>query len=127
MNDLPDLSHLTEEERNKILTVLNRDEKLQQKQSSTLVQLKQEIDIIECNSLDIPSEHVETATVCIRCKESFGYFYFYNQGDFCPKCHYKVCQKCQVYQLDIQTRWLCILCHKQKYVKRIYLKFRDTF
>lgn len=109
---LPDLSHLTLDERKKILDVLNRDEILQKKQNDKLSRLRQEIDILESKSIDLPTEHIENANICVRCKQSFGYFYFYNQGDFCPKCQYKVCQKCQVYQLDIRNKWLCILCHK---------------
>ncbi len=111
---LPDLSHLTEDERKKILSVLSRDDILQKKQAEQISLLRHEIDILESKSIDLPSEHVKSATICVRCKQSFGYSYFYNQGDFCPKCKYKVCQKCQVFQLDLTTKWLCILCHKYK-------------
>lgn len=90
-------------------------------------QLKQEIDLLESRSVDMPSEHIENATNCARCLQAFGYFF--NTGELCPQCGYKVCQSCRVNQAERsgmffirstvttdKPDWLCILCHKYKYV-----------
>lgn len=117
--DLPDsidLSYLTEDERRKISEVLNRDDSLRKKQSEKNIKLKQEIDIIEANSLDIPTNLIATASNCVRCRQVFGYFF--NTGEFCQQCAFKVCQKCKVVQIEngaqskTKPSWLCILCHK---------------
>ncbi|CAF0769806.1 unnamed protein product [Brachionus calyciflorus] len=122
MNDdacLPDLSFLSDAEKSKIIEVLNRDEQLRRKQTEKYLKLKQEIDLIESKSIDIPTDHIQTANVCVRCRQTFGYFF--NTGEFCHQCGFKVCQKCQVNQVENgflfknnsnKAVCLCILCHK---------------
>lgn len=78
--------------------------------------LRAEIDEIEAKSLDIPAEHVDSAKMCVRCRDAFGYFF--NKGALCPKCGFKVCSNCRVNQVDTgisSVSWLCILCHKYKF------------
>ena len=82
--------------------------------------LRQEIEQLESESVDIPNEHKKTANFCIRCKEnfSFGFNYFYysllGQAEICPKCNHKVCTKCKVFENNnIEYKWVCKLCHKK--------------
>lgn len=140
-SEIPDLSFLDDVERAKIIEVLNRDQLLRRKQTEkylynnikkkikfffykiSLRKLKQEIELIESKSIDIPSDHIQTATVCVRCRQSFGYFF--NKGEFCKQCGFKVCQRCRIDQVgsgfmssqknEDKILWLCILCHKYKY------------
>ena len=109
----PDLTFLNEYERLKIIEVLRRDEILRKKQSDQIAKLKQEIDLLESRSIDIPSEHIESAKNCSRCKSLFGYFF--NTGEFCAQCGFKVCQKCKADCKVFEDNFLrCVLCFKYK-------------
>ena len=91
--------------------------------------LREEIELLESKSVDIPTEHIQSATICVRCKQKFGYFI--DKGEMCPKCNYKVCSKCQVnrnqdwfmFSNSKNQKWLCILCYKHKYLIWVWYFF----
>ncbi len=94
--------------------------------SKNLRALKQELDYIESNSIDIPRDHLETANVCSRCRQPFsrsffGLSSFFKTNEFCDQCGFKVCQKCKIKQnFDFNKNsgsksiWLCTYCDKFK-------------
>jgi hypothetical protein len=86
---------------------------------SKIRKLKEEINLIESISISIPNRSL--ALFCARCNSNFGYFF--NNGEICPKCKNKICQKCKIYQIENgfslfkskkEKSWLCVLCHKYK-------------
>ena len=83
---------------------------------SKIRKLKEEINLIESISISR-----SLALFCARCNSNFGYFF--NNGEICPKCKNKICQKCKIYQIENgfslfkskkEKSWLCVLCHKYK-------------
>ena len=118
-----ELSQLSEIERKQITAVIQRDTDLRNNylKQDRIKKLRQEIDLIEAESVDIPLEHVKTANFCSRCKTSFvhglGFMYYslLGQADSCPKCKLKVCFQCRVNQNQYagnEYKWVCKLCDK---------------
>ncbi|XP_038059800.1 uncharacterized protein LOC119730824 isoform X2 [Patiria miniata] len=106
---LIDLQHLSEEERNIIFSVLDRDEQLRQHDQERVKMLKNELHDLRKKGAVNAADENDNARVCIRCREPLGLLF--NTGDSCPKCQHKVCKACQV-TLPSGTRWLCSVCHK---------------
>ncbi|XP_038059801.1 uncharacterized protein LOC119730824 isoform X3 [Patiria miniata] len=110
---LIDLQHLSEEERNIIFSVLDRDEQLRQHDQERVKKrsrmLKNELHDLRKKGAVNAADENDNARVCIRCREPLGLLF--NTGDSCPKCQHKVCKACQV-TLPSGTRWLCSVCHK---------------
>jgi hypothetical protein len=121
--NLPDLSGLKENEKQHILNVLLRDEKLRDKHLSRFGyvfiyelyqyqiffqlfrQLRKEVAELE------QQPQAPSASVCALCKTPFGVIF--NTGATCPKCDAKVCKQCRLMYNVHDNGWLCQLCCKQ--------------
>jgi hypothetical protein len=121
-----ELSKLSDIERKQIAAVIQRDTDLRNNylKQDRIKKLRQEIDLIEAESVDIPLEHIKTANFCSRCKKSFmhgfGFIYYswLGQADSCPKCNLKICFQCRVNQNQSdgsEHKWVCKLCDKYMY------------
>ncbi|XP_076466511.1 LOW QUALITY PROTEIN: uncharacterized protein LOC143297868 [Babylonia areolata] len=112
MEQLPDLESLSEEERNLILSVLQRDEEQRLGQQSRASELKQEIHQLRMKS--VLRDGDDLSKMCARCKTPFGFFF--NTGDVCPVCRFRVCKECRENRIDSQG-WLCTLCFKENQLR----------
>ncbi|XP_022104457.1 synaptotagmin-like protein 4 isoform X8 [Acanthaster planci] len=115
---LINLEHLSEEERNIILLVLERDEQLRQHDQERVKKrartLKNELYELRRKGAVKAADENDNTRACIRCREPLGLLF--NTGDSCPKCQHKVCKACQVI-LPSGTRWLCTVCHKNMQIQ----------
>lgn len=102
-----DLSHLTDEERNKVLEVLQRDEHLRESEQKRVRNLKDEVKNLRLKGT-IREGRSATRT-CARCRESFGIIF--NTGSVCAKCQHRVCKKCQ--ESVSPGKWICVFCFRQ--------------
>eukprot|EP00058_Branchiostoma_floridae_P027109 XP_002612600.1 hypothetical protein BRAFLDRAFT_219568 [Branchiostoma floridae] len=108
-----DLSHLSEEEKEKILQVLQRDEDLRKVEERRITKLKQEFQEVKKKSAVKPAEVQNSEKNCSRCQTAFGFFF--DTGNPCPQCQHKVCNSCREFTTPKKDKWLCALCNKQRY------------
>ncbi|XP_040285971.1 regulating synaptic membrane exocytosis protein 1 [Bufo bufo] len=98
MSDLPDLSHLTEDERNTIMAVMNRQKEEEEKEEAMLKRLhqqfesyKEQIKKIGEDTHRYPGEHKDDAPTCGIChKTKFAD----GCGHLCSYCRTKFCARC---------------------------------
>ncbi|XP_069830710.1 regulating synaptic membrane exocytosis protein 1 isoform X9 [Dendropsophus ebraccatus] len=98
MSDLPDLSHLTEDERNTIMAVMNRQKEEEEKEEAMLKRLhqqfesyKEQIRKIGEDTRRYPGEHKDDAPTCGIChKTKFAD----GCGHLCSYCRTKFCARC---------------------------------
>ncbi|XP_035686926.1 synaptotagmin-like protein 4 isoform X8 [Branchiostoma floridae] len=125
-----DLSHLSEEEKEKILQVLQRDEDLRKVEERRITRrkselgseledadskLKQEFQEVKKKSAVKPAEVQNSEKNCSRCQTAFGFFF--DTGNPCPQCQHKVCNSCREFTTPKKDKWLCALCNKQRLLK----------
>ncbi|OCT78359.1 hypothetical protein XELAEV_18029468mg [Xenopus laevis] len=130
MNDLPDLSHLTEEERTIIMAVMDRQKQEEEKEEVTLKRLhqqfesyKEQIRKIDEDTRHYPGEHKDDAPTCGIChKTKFAD----GCGHLCSYCRTKFCARCggRVSLRSNNVMWVCNLCRKQQ---EILTKSGDWF
>ncbi|XP_070567394.1 synaptotagmin-like protein 5 isoform X2 [Ptychodera flava] len=109
-----DLSHLTDEEKKKILEVLQRDEVLRKEEENRVRKLRIQLQELRQKGV-IKSDSGDSGKTCARCRESLGLIF--NTGETCPKCQHKVCKRCKVNRQSWDKSWLCIICDKQRDIK----------
>lgn len=102
-----DLSYLTNEEKEAILSVLQRDTELRTLEQERIRQLKEELRALRMKGVNRGDRSATQS--CSRCCESFGWFF--NRGVICVQCLQKVCDKCQ--QVVPAGKVLCLFCMKQ--------------
>ncbi|XP_041420622.1 regulating synaptic membrane exocytosis protein 1 isoform X10 [Xenopus laevis] len=134
MNDLPDLSHLTEEERTIIMAVMDRQKQEEEKEEVTLKRLhqqfesyKEQIRKIDEDTRHYPGEHKDDAPTCGIChKTKFadgcGHLCSYCRTKFCARCGGRVSLRSN--NEDKVVMWVCNLCRKQQ---EILTKSGDWF
>ncbi|CAH1228540.1 SYTL5 [Branchiostoma lanceolatum] len=110
-----DLSHLSEEEKEKILQVLQRDEDLRKVEERRITKLKHEFQEVKKKSAVKPAEAQNSDKNCSRCQTAFGFFF--DTGNPCPQCQHKVCNSCREFITTKKDKWLCALCNKQRLLK----------
>ncbi|XP_044148374.1 regulating synaptic membrane exocytosis protein 1 isoform X4 [Bufo gargarizans] len=120
MSDLPDLSHLTEDERNTIMAVMNRQKEEEEKEEAMLKTLhqqfesyKEQIRKIGEDTNRYPGEHKDDAPTCGIChKTKFAD----GCGHLCSYCRTKFCARCggRVSLRSNNIMWVCNLCRKQQ-------------
>ncbi|KAG8444891.1 hypothetical protein GDO86_009882 [Hymenochirus boettgeri] len=120
MQDLPDLSHLTEEERNIIMAVMDRQKEEEEKEEAMLKRLhqqfesyKEQIRKIGEDTQRYPGEHKDDAPTCGIChKTKFAD----GCGHLCSYCRTKFCARCggRVSLRSNNVMWVCNLCRKQQ-------------
>ncbi|XP_046848226.1 synaptotagmin-like protein 4 isoform X3 [Xenia sp. Carnegie-2017] len=110
---LLDLSFLTENERDLINSVLNKDAVLRQSEQQRVGSLRKDLNDLKENGL--PEEEIQTRNekYCARCQTYFGIIF--NRGAYCPRCQLKICNSCRV--PNAEDGWICTLCHRVREVK----------
>lgn len=105
------VENLSEEEQIKIWQVLQRDELLRQKQNVKVNQVKNELHGLRMKG--VLRDGDDLSRLCVRCHCELGIFF--NRGEICPSCRFKICKTCRVALLT--GGWTCIYCFKQMQLK----------
>ncbi|XP_078255117.1 regulating synaptic membrane exocytosis protein 1-like isoform X11 [Rhinoraja longicauda] len=117
---VPDLSHLTEEERSIIMAVLDRQREEERKEEAMLKRLhqqfesyKEQIRKISDEARRYQGEHKDdapTCGICLKTKFADGC------GHICSYCQTKFCARCggRVTLRSNNVMWVCNLCRKQQ-------------
>ncbi|XP_068602284.1 synaptotagmin-like protein 5 [Brachionichthys hirsutus] len=106
-NEDLNLSFLLEHERDLILKVLQKDEKLRKREEKRIRRLKNELLEIKRRGSHRPQEVGERQ--CTRCLKALGMIF--DRGDLCSECHLRVCNTCRVKPPNA-FRWKCNVCSK---------------
>ncbi|XP_021084162.2 regulating synaptic membrane exocytosis protein 1 isoform X9 [Mesocricetus auratus] len=124
MQELPDLSHLTEEERNIIMAVMDRQKEEEAKEEAMLKRLHQQFETYKEQVRKIgeearryQGEHKDDAPTCGIChKTKFadgcGHLCSYCRTKFCARCGGRVSLRSN--NEDKVVMWVCNLCRKQQ-------------
>uniref|UniRef100_A0AAX7SDB7 Regulating synaptic membrane exocytosis 2 n=1 Tax=Astatotilapia calliptera TaxID=8154 RepID=A0AAX7SDB7_ASTCA len=119
MPEMPDLSHLTEEERKIILGVMDRQKKEEAKEQSMLKKLHQQFESYKDQVKKMGEEtkqgqdqksEAPTCGICHKTKFADGC------GHLCSYCQTKFCARCggRVSLRSNKVMWVCNLCRKQQ-------------
>ncbi|XP_052808744.1 uncharacterized protein LOC128237352 isoform X2 [Mya arenaria] len=112
---------LSQREKNSILAVLQRDDKIRVTQEQKIRRLKRDIhDIRMCSVLRAGDDQNK---MCLRCRSELGFLF--NRGALCPACKFKVCKACQ--EVMFNGSWLCQLCYKQRQLKWLTGEWAASF
>ncbi|XP_060717060.1 regulating synaptic membrane exocytosis protein 1 isoform X1 [Tachysurus vachellii] len=120
MPDLPDLSHLTEEERKIILAVMARQKEEEEKEQAMLKTLHQQFESYKEQVRRIGVEnkrqqttHKDDAPTCGICRKTK---FADGCGHLCSYCQTKFCARCggRVSLRSNNVMWVCNLCRKQQ-------------
>ncbi|XP_023985703.1 regulating synaptic membrane exocytosis protein 2 isoform X20 [Physeter macrocephalus] len=117
--EMPDLSHLTEEERKIILAVMDRQKKEEEKEQSVLKKLHQQFEVYKEQVKKMGEESQQqqeqkgdapTCGICHKTKFADGC------GHNCSYCQTKFCARCggRVSLRSNKVMWVCNLCRKQQ-------------
>ncbi|KAM9851375.1 synaptotagmin-like protein 5 [Aulostomus maculatus] len=106
MEDL-NLSFLLEHERDMILKVLQKDEKLRKREEKRIRRLKNELLEIKRKGSRPPQESGERQ--CARCIKTLGLIF--DRGEQCEECQLRVCNDCRV-TTPKRRQWKCNVCAK---------------
>ncbi|XP_008326246.1 synaptotagmin-like protein 5 [Cynoglossus semilaevis] len=101
------LSHLLEHERDMILKVLQKDEKLRKREEKRIRKLKNELLEIRRKGIRRPEDLGERQ--CAGCLKTLGLIF--DRGDLCEECCLRVCNACRVLNPD-GRQWKCNVCAK---------------
>ncbi|KAM6323503.1 regulating synaptic membrane exocytosis protein 1 isoform 4-T4 [Aegotheles albertisi] len=124
MQELPDLSHLTEEERNIIMAVMDRQKEEEEKEEAMLKRLHQQFESYKEQVRKIgeearryQGEHKDDAPTCGIChKTKFadgcGHLCSYCRTKFCARCGGRVSLRSN--NVSLPVMWVCNLCRKQQ-------------
>ncbi|XP_059412803.1 regulating synaptic membrane exocytosis protein 2-like isoform X1 [Carassius carassius] len=115
----PDLSHLTEDERRIILSVMERQKKEEEKEQSMLKKLHQQFEMYKDQVKKIGEEAPKNPEqkgdspicgICHKTKFADGC------GRVCSYCQTKFCARCggRVSLRSNRVMWVCNLCRKQQ-------------
>ncbi|XP_072548426.1 regulating synaptic membrane exocytosis protein 2 isoform X28 [Salminus brasiliensis] len=117
--DMPDLSHLTEEERKIIQDVMDRQRREEEKEQSMLKKLHQQFESYkdqvkkmadEAQTTPEQKTDAPTCGICHKTKFADGC------GHLCSYCQTKFCARCggRVSLRSNKVMWVCNLCRKQQ-------------
>ncbi|XP_064166053.1 synaptotagmin-like protein 5 isoform X2 [Anguilla rostrata] len=100
------LSFLLDHEREMILNVLQKDDKLRKLEEKRVRKLKNELQDIKHSG----AQHLPEASErqCGRCQKSLGLIF--DRGELCEECGQRVCEACCV--SPAAGRWRCSVCAK---------------
>ncbi|XP_051260631.1 synaptotagmin-like protein 5 isoform X3 [Dicentrarchus labrax] len=101
------LSFLLEHERDMILKVLQKDEKLRKREEKRIRKLKNELLEIKRKGSRRPQDVSERQ--CARCMKTLGLIF--DRGDLCEECQLRVCNDCRVKHPN-SRQWKCNVCAK---------------
>ncbi|XP_052401627.1 regulating synaptic membrane exocytosis protein 1 isoform X2 [Carassius gibelio] len=120
MPDMPDLSHLTEEERKVIMAVMVRQREEEEKEQAMLKTLHQQFESYKEQVRKIGAEtkrqqavHKDDAPTCGICRKTK---FADGCGHLCSYCRTKFCARCggRVSLRSNNVMWVCNLCRKQQ-------------
>ncbi|TRY92322.1 hypothetical protein DNTS_029279 [Danionella cerebrum] len=120
MPDMPDLSHLTEEERKIIMAVMVRQREEEEKEQAMLKTLHQQFESYKEQVKKIGAEtnrqqavHKDDAPTCGICRKTK---FADGCGHLCSYCQTKFCARCggRVSLRSNNVMWVCNLCRKQQ-------------
>uniref|UniRef100_A0A8C2IGI6 Regulating synaptic membrane exocytosis 1 n=1 Tax=Cyprinus carpio TaxID=7962 RepID=A0A8C2IGI6_CYPCA len=120
MPDMPDLSHLTEEERKVIMAVMVRQREEEEKEQAMLKTLHQQFESYKEQVRKIGVEtkrqqavHKDDAPTCGICRKTK---FADGCGHLCSYCQTKFCARCggRVSLRSNNVMWVCNLCRKQQ-------------
>ncbi|XP_068999534.1 regulating synaptic membrane exocytosis protein 2 isoform X5 [Embiotoca jacksoni] len=123
MPEMPDLSHLTEDERKIILGVMDRQKKEEAKEQSMLKKLHQQFESYkdqvkqmgdETKQVQDQKTEAPTCGICHKTKfaDGCGHLCSYCQTKFCARCGGRVSLRSN--KEDKVVMWVCNLCRKQQ-------------
>lgn len=101
------LSFLLDHERERILKVLEKDEKLRKREEKRIRRLKNELLEMRNKGSRRPQELGDRQ--CARCLRTLGIIF--GRGDLCEECQLRVCGDCRV-RAPNSRRWKCSVCAK---------------
>ncbi|XP_060944397.1 synaptotagmin-like protein 5 isoform X2 [Limanda limanda] len=101
------LSFLLEHERDMILKVLQKDEKLRKREEKRIRKLKNELLEIRRKGTRRPQDLGERQ--CARCLKTLGLIF--DRGELCEECQLRVCNNCRV-TIHKERQWRCNVCAK---------------
>ncbi|XP_019749976.1 synaptotagmin-like protein 5 [Hippocampus comes] len=101
------LSFLLEHERDSILKVLQKDEKLRKREEKRIRKLKNELLEIKRKGSRPPRESAERQ--CARCIKTLGLIF--DRGELCDECQLRVCSECRV-SAPKRRQWRCNMRHR---------------
>ncbi|XP_041101545.1 regulating synaptic membrane exocytosis protein 2 isoform X12 [Polyodon spathula] len=121
--EVPDLSHLTEEERKIILAVMDRQKQEEEKEQSMLKKLHQQFEMYKDQVKKMGEEapgaqeqkgDAPTCGICHKTKfaDGCGHLCSYCQTKFCARCGGRVSLRSN--KEDKVVMWVCNLCRKQQ-------------
>ncbi|XP_073488220.1 regulating synaptic membrane exocytosis protein 2 isoform X33 [Aquarana catesbeiana] len=121
--EMPDLSHLTEDERRTILAVMDRQKKEEEKEQSVLKKLHQQFEMYkeqvkkmgdEAQQQQEQKGDAPTCGICHKTKfaDGCGHNCSYCQTKFCARCGGRVSLRSSTE--DKVVMWVCNLCRKQQ-------------
>ncbi|XP_004545795.2 synaptotagmin-like protein 4 [Maylandia zebra] len=111
--DMINLGFLSESERELILEVLRRDEKLRQAEDQRVRKLKTELQDVKRKGAKRASEKYSQHS-CGRCLEPLSRLTVFSSQ--CKMCNHVVCRNCRMVLPD--GSWLCNVCAKESDVKK---------
>ncbi|XP_030614851.1 synaptotagmin-like protein 5 isoform X2 [Archocentrus centrarchus] len=101
------LTFLLEHEREMILKVLQKDEKLRKREEKRIRRLKNELLEVKQKGYIRPQDL--GARQCTRCLKTLGLIF--DRGDLCEECQSRVCNSCRVVN-SRSRQWKCTFCDK---------------
>ncbi|KAL0281616.1 UNVERIFIED_CONTAM: hypothetical protein PYX00_002550 [Menopon gallinae] len=117
MADMPDLSHLTEEERKIIEKVMMRQKQEEERENEIMRRKQDEVQVLE-ETIRQRSEQQKkagieldaTCHICLKTKFADGV------GHMCNYCNIRCCARCggKVTLRSNKVIWVCILCRKKQ-------------
>ncbi|KAK6961381.1 melanophilin [Biomphalaria glabrata] len=106
------LTHLSEEEVNQIMGVIQKDFQVRREEKKKVSELQTEL-VKEQTKIQVLKERPEfNSTHCIICLETFGLLVRRKRS--CYKCKVKVCSKCSVPRPKKSGQFVCPVCIKEK-------------
>ncbi|XP_038664001.1 synaptotagmin-like protein 3 isoform X1 [Scyliorhinus canicula] len=107
-----DIRSLKDQEREKVLDVLHRDEMLRKAEQERIRKLKSDYQEIRRKGAKSSSREYSIRS-CARCQTTLGLVF--NVGVVCSICSHKVCSQCCVYKIN--RVWRCTVCHAHGQMK----------
>ncbi|KAG8450534.1 hypothetical protein GDO86_002979 [Hymenochirus boettgeri] len=106
--EILNFSFLVDEEKQIILSVLERDDRLKKTEEKRVRKLKNELLEIRRKGGNRQRLRQQNSKVCVRCQKSLGLIF--DRGDLCQVCQLRVCKACRV--VDKNGKWKCTVCAK---------------
>ncbi|XP_048508422.1 regulating synaptic membrane exocytosis protein 2 isoform X2 [Athalia rosae] len=117
MADLPDMSHLTPEERRIIESVMMRQKQEEERENEIMRRKQDEVQVLEETIRARSEQHKKagveldaTCHICLKTKFADGV------GHICNYCNIRCCARCggKVTLRSNKVIWVCILCRKKQ-------------